>query len=152
MSGTYLPARVSDAGRLQFSEGVRRELDAHLSTLVGKPVLVHVHEDRAPLSERQRRWYFGQVLGRIEQATGQGKDDLHWFFKDLFLGAPEHRLIALVDSHGEVVDERNVFAELSITKLTTKRMARYCDQIREFAALRLEIDIPNPDPKWRAPA
>lgn len=146
------PAVVSEQGRLQFSHGARMEMDAYLTTLRCRPVFVTVTEDRAPLSARQRRWYFGQVLGRITEHTGQEKDELHDYFKDLFLGAPEERLIVLVDSNGEVIDERSVHHELSITKLNTKTMARYCDQIREFAALRLAIEIPNPDPDWRSPA
>jgi hypothetical protein len=150
METPTFPALVSPKGRLQFGEVERRGLDMWLSTLAGKAVTVKVHEDRASLSERQRRWYFGQILKRITDHTGQERDDLHLYFKDKFLGAPENRLIVLVDGNGEIVDERQVPIDPSITVLTTKQMANYCDQIRMFAAVPpLCIDIPNPSKDFR---
>lgn len=150
MKTPIFPARVSERGRLEFAEVDRRGLDMWLASLAGKHVLATFREDRASLSERQRRWYFGQVLGRIHKHTGQDvEEELHPYFKDKFLGTPENRLIVLVDAQGEVVDERDVTREQTITVLNTKEMAHYCEQIREMAALKLAIDIPNPDPEWR---
>lgn len=152
METPIFPVLVSEKGRLQFTEGDRRGLDMWLATLAGKHALVTVKEDRASLSERQRRWYFGQVLGRIHKHTGQDKDELHLYFKDLYLGSPEHKLLVIVNANGEIVDERDVLDRPSITVLSTKGMAHYCDLIRGFAALKLALDIPNPDPQWRTAA
>lgn len=146
------PALVSQVGKLQFTNFDRREMDGYLTTLRMKRVLVRIAEDGARLSERQRRWYFGQVLGRIVGHTGQPKEDLHLYFKDKFLGSPENKLLVIVDANGQVIDERDVLERPSITVLGTKAMAEYCDEIRKFAALHMNLDIPNPDRQWRSVA
>jgi hypothetical protein len=150
MQTPTFPATVTDTGRLCFDVASRRGLDRWLCSLAGTHALVSVRKDRASLSERQRRWYFGEILKRITEHTGQDVDDLHLYFKDRFLGSPDHRLLVLVDGHGDVVDERDLLDGPSITTLSTTAMADYCDQIRMFAADRLQVDIPNPDPHWRA--
>lgn len=150
MTVPEFPALVSQEGRLQFTAFNRQAMDGYLATLRMKQVLVRIFEDGSKLSERQRKWYFSQVLGRITGHTGQPKEELHAYFKDLYLGSPEHKLLVIVDADGTVIDERDVLDRPSITALGTKAMARYCDQIREFAALKLNLDIPNPDRQWRS--
>lgn len=145
-----MTALVSERGRLQFSEDHRRAMDAWLLTQCGCYVDVAMTPVGSSLSEQQRRWYFGQILGRITKDTGQPKDDLHLYFKSRLLGNPEHRVIVLLDGNGEVKDERNVAVDPSITVLSRRKMRDYCDDIRGIAALELNIDIPDPDPSKRS--
>jgi hypothetical protein len=143
-------ALVSEQGRLQFSEDNRRAMDMWLLTQVRQYVDVTLTPAGASITEQQRKWYFGPILGAISSATGQPKDDLHLYFKARLLGNPESRVIVLVDKNGCVVDERGAFDEKSITKIGKRRMRNYCDEIRGIAATELDIDIPDPDPNKRS--
>lgn len=149
MTDNVFPALVSEKHRLQFSEGIRREMDELLWRLSGQHVEVEIRKESQALSARQRRFYFGVILKRIHQKTGQPIDDLHLYFKGRLLGNPHSRVIVLVDANGEVRDEREVYDDPSITVLSTRKMSRYSDDIRMIAAAELGIDIPDPDPTRR---
>jgi hypothetical protein len=144
-----LSALVNSKGRLQFSEDQRRALDMWLLTQIGNFIDVALTPAGSSLTEQQRRWYFGQILGGITRATGQPKDDLHVYFKSRLLGNPESKLIVLVDRNGEVKDERDVLVDTSITVLSRRKMRDYCDDIRTIAAEELHVVIADPDPTKR---
>lgn len=133
-----------------MSHRTKRLYDARLVSLVGKAIGIQIDEDKALLSERQRRWYFGQVLGRIHRENGQPVDDLHLYFKRKFLGDAESRLIVIVDGNGQVIDEASCTSTPSITVCSTTKMTKYIEDIRGFAAADLHIDIPDPDPQFRS--
>lgn len=91
------------------------------------------------VSDPLRRYYFGAVLETIQNHTGHGKDSLHEFFKRHFLGT-------VVDDHGiEIVP--SVFSEKS--ELSHEERVQFVDDVRLFAADKIDIFVPDPDPQWR---
>jgi hypothetical protein len=142
-----IDAYVDKKGKVEIaSAGMRAEWREWLWSLRESYVDLRATKMAAALTDRQRRWYFGQVLGRITEKTGQPRDDLHDYYKDLFLGSPENKTLVLVDRDGCIVDERDVWHERSITLLSRRAMSEYCDQIRAHAADQLHVFIPDADP------
>lgn len=133
-------------GKPELTGPMRQEWRAWLYQFRGQFGDLQFRPVAESISSRQRRWYFGQVLGRITEFSGTSKDDLHIYYKDRFLGSPEHKMVVLVDRHGAIVDERDCVEEKSITVLSRSAMSRYCEDIRNDAALNLQVDIPDADP------
>lgn len=108
----------------------------------GKPVELTVRLKRKSRSDRQLRWYWGQILELMSEFTGYTPDELHEYCKARFIP----KRLAICDGNGVVVDERVVGG--STTKLSTTEMVEYCESIRRFAAEELGLAIPDPDPSW----
>lgn len=102
-------------------------------------VILTLDKKRDKRSDRQNRWYWGQILGLISEHTGYEPEELHEYFKSRFLP----KRIALADGNGEVVDDRVVGG--SSAKLDIEGFGEYCEAIRKFAAEELDVVIPDPD-------
>jgi hypothetical protein len=133
-------ARVDDDGKLhlQSPEVFKQAICAY----AGKFVEVTVREQRNRRSDRQLRWYWGQILELLSEHTGYTPDELHEYCKSRFIP----KRLAICDGNGVIVDERVVGG--STGKLNTTEMAEYCEAVRKFAAEDLGVVIPDPDPAW----
>lgn len=91
--------------------------------------------DRRTIDQNSLYWLW---LTCIEKETGQPKEDLHEFFKMQFLGVKEVSVFNLT-----------FFVPKSTTKLDTKIMSEYLDNIQVFAGTELDITLPDPsDLNW----
>ena len=128
-----------ESGRLIVNRPYLRSL------LAGRPdcdVELLIDRHSATRSVAQNAYYWGAILGLIAESTGQPADDLHEFFKQRYNVKP----IVLTDRAGVIVAEQQIGA--STRTLSTVTFADYCEQIRAFAADRLDVRIPDPDPAW----
>jgi len=122
-------ASVTDAGKLILSNP--DQFKAELQNFKGKDrVYVIVDEDKPNRSNNQNRYYWSVCLGLIADHTGHTADELHEYFKEMFL------------PHKQVLDKSIV---MSSTKLKTDEFEKYLEDIRRFAAERLSCIIPLPN-------
>lgn len=135
-------AFVGEHGKLKLDAPV--SFASAMRAFAGKPVELTVREKRNRRSDRQLRWYWGQVLELLSEHTGHSPDELHEYCKSRFIP----KRLAICDGNGVVVDERVVGG--STAKLSTSEMADYCEAIRKFAAEELGVFIPDPDPVWES--
>jgi hypothetical protein len=70
-------------------------------------------------------------------------DELHEWAKARFL--PKH--VALLDDNGTVVDDLIIGG--TTTKLNRVQFYEFVEALRAFAAEKLDVNIPDPDPNWR---
>jgi len=98
-----------------------------------KVISISEHQYKRTMPQNKLYWLY---LSCIEQETGNDKEDLHEYFKLKFNG------IEVVQLFGEAV-----YSPRSTTKNNTKQMTEYIDKIIRFAAMELEIALPNPDDK-----
>lgn len=138
-------ARVVD-GRLRIHN--RRLFDEAVRTYLrdGWEVELEITRLRATRSQKQNGYYFGVVLAMLSEYTGHSVDTLHDLLKVKFLSRTE----VVLDANGDVLDK--IILGTSTRRLKTVEFARYVDDIRQWAALKLHLDIPDPDPSWRTPA
>jgi hypothetical protein len=133
-------AHIDDQGRIHMDapESFKR---ASLA-LAGKPAQITLGPVSNRRSDRQVKWYWGQVLELLAEHTGHTPDELHEYCKARFIP----KRLAICDGNGVVIDDRVIGG--STTKLSTVDMAAYCEAIRQFAAEDLGLVIPDPDPAW----
>lgn len=142
----FWPIAVSgrlEAGRLRIN---RPRLAALLAGRKDGPVDVVIDRQVASRSLLQNAWYWGAILGLIEESTGQPARDLHEYFKLKFNVRP----LILTDRAGVIVAEERIGG--STAELNRITFGEYCENIRAFAADRLDVVIPDPDPNWRQPS
>ena len=122
-------ASVTETGKLILSNP--DQFKAELQNFKGKDrVYVIVDEDRPNRSNNQNRYYWSICLGMISEYTGHTADELHEYFKERFL------------PHKQVLDKSVV---MSSTKLKTDEFEKYLEDIRRFAAEKLNVIIPLPN-------
>ena len=86
----------------------------------------------------------------LAELTGHDVDELHAYCSHKFLNPPERKQLVIVDVDGVVVDEADVqLYPDRVRLLSTSQMADYCDDIRQWAAADLHLDIPDPDRRWK---
>ena len=129
-------------GRLHLHN--RRAFDEMVATLRdGWEVEIDIHRLRATRSRKQDKYYFGLVLKNLSEHTGISRDTLHEMMKVKFLSRSE----VVLDANGDVIEQ--IVLGRSIRPLKTDVFARYVDEIRQWAAEKLGLNIPDPDPSWR---
>jgi hypothetical protein len=106
-----------------------------LKGLVGE-VVVTVAEGRGKRSDAQNRYYWGIVMKLISDTTGYTPEEVHEFLKEKFLTDKKHIVIG-----GE---ERDI-EKATTTRLTTKEFEEYIENIRAFASMELQINVPSPN-------
>lgn len=106
-------------------------------------VTITIEKKHAIRSQEASKYYFGVVLHLIAEATGYTVDELHEWAKAKFI--PKH--VAFVDGNGVVVDDLVIGG--TTTRLNRGQFYEYVEAIRQFAAERLDLNIPDPDPEWR---
>jgi hypothetical protein len=101
----------------------------YLKELVTKKV--EIKEYRPKRTNDANRYYWA-ILTFLECETGQDKNQLHLFFREMFL---EHRQITVLNK--EIIEIQ------STTELNTKQFYEYCEKIRIFVIENLGFDIPE---------
>jgi hypothetical protein len=130
-----------DKGRMNWDSPhmVRRELEE----MGDGRVVVHVDfaTERAVASLKAIR-YYRHALGLIAKETGNDKDDLHQFYRGMFL--TETVMVANKQT-GDV-------AERDYTKSTTEidpdEMWKFTEKVREHAGGFFGVIVPPPDPEY----
>ena len=127
---------VIRGGRLVIHD--RKAFDSAVKGLKdGWEVDLEVSRFRATRSLQQNRYYHGVVLRAITEYTGIDSATLHDLLKVKFLSREE----AVVNAAGEIVDK--VTLGTSTRGLTMDEFTAYIEQIRVWAAEKLELDIPQ---------
>ena len=93
-------------------------------------VFVIVDEDKPSRSTNQNKYYWSVVLKMVSEFTGHTQNEMHEYFKEEFL------------PHKQVLDKSIV---MSSTKLKTDEFEKYLEDIRRFAAEKLNVVIPLPN-------
>lgn len=107
---------------------------------------------RRSKSQKQLAWYWGVILPALSERTGYTVEEMHAWCKYKFLNPPEFKTLVIVDAHGEVVEEAHVEGPETVSLLTTGQMADYTEDIRLFAADKLQVYIEDPNPRWKEEA
>lgn len=110
-------------------EAVKSVIDK-LPESVRYDLTIKRHRERRTLD--QNRLYF-LWLACIADETGHGKDDLHEYFKQRFLGFEQRAVL-----------NGRVYINPSTAGLNTKQFSDYLDKIQVFANMELGILLPNP--------
>jgi hypothetical protein len=121
-------------GRIKLSRGEGRLWRDYLLSLEGEPVQVTVSKVKGLRTEQQMRYYFGVVVKLIAEHTGHDTDYIHEFLKDKF--APRKSLWV----NGEV----RIVAGCTHDLWKENFFEDYVEKIRQWAAEKLEISIPDP--------
>ena len=110
---------------------------AEFKSLEGKRIEVIVRPESRQRSNPQNKYYWGVVLKILSNETGYEPDELHLIFKDLFL-----KEYAEINKE----DKRIVIPYLkSTTELSTQEFEDYLTRIKRWAAIELNIYIPEPN-------
>lgn len=111
---------------------------------------ITVSKHRNSKSRDQLAWYWGAILPALAERTGYTPEEMHAWCAYKFLNPPERKTLEIVDQHGEIVEYADVQVVPDRVKLlTTSQMADYCEDIRLFAADRLQVFIEDPDKHWK---
>lgn len=105
----------------------------HLATLEGDDVSVTVRKWRTKRTSNQNRYLFGGVYPIISRSTGHTKDELHLFYKTMFL----KKRVAIMGKEYTVVR--------STTDLNTKEFTEYIRSVKNHALRELDIFVPEPE-------
>lgn len=106
-------------------------------------VTITVEKKHAIRSLEANRYYFGVCLRLLSDHTGYTVDELHEWAKARFL--PKH--VAILDDNGTVVDDLVIGG--TTTRLNRVQFYEFVEALRQFAAEKLDISIPDPDVDWR---
>lgn len=113
----------------QFVPDNKRAWAEYLSSVDGKALVVQIDQERWIRSASQNKFYWA-YLRIIANETGNTEDDLHEYFKRIFL-VPEYKTIL----------GQEVKLPASTTKLNKAEMGEYLDKISALT------NVPIPDPK-----
>lgn len=105
------------------------KFDSYILSLGEKEVSVVVKGWRRPRTNPQNRFMWGVCYQLISEATGYTREEVHDAMRLLFL-KDEDRAIPTLKS---------------TTSLTTVEMNEYWAKIQQFAAEKLNIQIPDPN-------
>jgi hypothetical protein len=119
--------------RLYSKEDLKNVWDMITGLDLDKNWIIQAKQDRAKLSDRQRRYYFGVVIPAIMSYTGYSKDEMHEYCKNRFLLPIEKKIL-----------EKHIKYIPSITKLNTKEMSEYITKIMKWSSRDLGVYIPEP--------
>jgi hypothetical protein len=103
-----------------------------ITMLEGKPVEVVLRIHKSQRSTHQLRYYWGVIIELLAQHCGYTPEEMHESLKYLFLSDHEMDLNELVRIK-------------STAQLSTKEFADYIDRIVRWAAVKLEIYLPDPN-------
>lgn len=135
-----------DGGHLRVTPRALAAINAAVQGWRNCQVLIRIEKVHAIRSVEANRYYFGVVLKRLSDYTGYTVDELHEWAKARFI--PKH--VAMLDKNGDVKDDMVIGG--TTTRLNRVQFYEYVEAIRQFAAESLELDIPDPDPRWRKAA
>ena len=123
-----------EKGWPQFPDDVVAKMIPHFATMEGKPITMCVKLFRTQRSNQQNAYYWGVVIKLIADHAGyRSRDELQQVHDTL-------RGMFLVRDGlwgKEIV--------LSTTSLSTVEFEEYASQIRRWAAIALDLSIPEPN-------
>jgi len=90
-------------------------------------------------SQQANRFYWGVVVELLSEYTGFTPDEMHEWLKMKFIP----KQLAVCDGNGEVEGEFVIGG--STRKMSTAQFADYIETIREWAASKLGVVIPDPN-------
>ncbi len=103
-------------------------------------ITIEPHRERRSLSQNRLMWsWINEVAEHVHEATGQGSDEIHEFFKGQFL---PRRVIEI----GGVVEN----APGSTKKLSKAEMSEYMNKIYAWATSEMGLLLPVPEDLGRA--
>ena len=123
---------VDDKGKLIL--GNPDHFKSELQKLKGKNrVFIVVDEEKPSRSNNQNKYYWSVVIGTLSNELGYTADEMHEVLKEKFLPKKEVELLGDKIKIG------------SSAKLKTDEFEKYLEDIRRFAAEKLNIIIPLPN-------
>lgn len=128
---------VQDQMRRYLAESVRHWPDG--------PVTVTVKRERPDKTTLQMGYYRGLVLPMIVEETENDLDQVHMRLKAMHLDPV--RVEWTDPTSGEVIEKDLV---PSLGDLNTKQMNTFLDKVIQWAGEFLGLEVPPPDPAWRA--
>lgn len=130
---TKVPKIIAEVvnGSLKFDFRQKDILRRWLNNLNGVKVELVIKKHRRKRTIPQNSYYWGIVLSMIADSTGYTTEELHEFFKRLYL----KKIITIGGVDYEVSE--------STKKLNTEQFSSYIEKIKKFAALKLDLHIPD---------
>jgi hypothetical protein len=123
---------IDDKGKLTLSNPDNFKSD--LQKLKGKNrVYIVVDEEKPSRSSNQNKYYWSVIIGTLSSELGYTTDEMHEVLKEKFLPKRE------IDLLGDKIKIG------SSAKLKTDEFEKYLEDIRRFAAEKLNIIIPLPN-------
>lgn len=101
-----------------------------LCSLEGRQVTVDIKPIRKLRTNEQNRYYWGVVIDLLSDYTGYTPDEMHLALKMEFLKVERAGLLPTARS---------------TTELDTAEFNRYIEQIRDWASMKLNVYIPEPN-------
>jgi hypothetical protein len=133
--GLHDPAFIGTAnvsGTIDFAPAVRELMRVHVMRFKpGTPIAVTVKRYRRKRSDRQNRYYFGQVVPRIAERCGYDKQEMHELLAMRFLRVEDDPIT------GSPRRKRTPDTD-------TAEFTEYLDHCIQFGA-ELGAEIPPPD-------
>lgn len=111
------------------------------------PVTVTVKRQRPQKTTLQLGYYFGVIVAMIAEETGNTADAVHRELKRMHLEPQTYEWVN--KETGEVEPRMDL---PSVSDLNTVQMADYSEKCRVWAGDFLQLEIPEPDPRWKEKA
>ena len=118
-------------GKITFSD--RARFDSDVSIYEEKTIEIIVREQKKRRSLNLNAYYWSVVVKLLSEHTGYDKDDMHEILKSMFLRT-RYKL------NGVWTDGTK-----STTKLSSKEMIEFIDNVKRFASTELSVYIPDPN-------
>lgn len=110
----------------------KHKLDDYLKSLEGESVVVSITKN-IPRSINLNKYYWSVVVSLPAKSLGYEKEEMHNVFKEKFLYKKE------------IVNGEWMKIIRSTTKISSKEMITYIDQIKRFCTEELGVYIPDPN-------
>jgi len=133
-------------GKLHVEPAARHALQDGVLLWPDGPVVITVERESVTRSTQANAYYWAVVIRALSDYTGSTPDEMHEVLKMKFL--PKD--VAIASPNGEVIGEFVIGG--STRRLTSSQFYVYVEQIRLWAFEALDVDMPPPDPEWRAHA
>ncbi len=108
------------------------KLDDYLKSLEGESVVVSITKN-VPRSTNLNKYYWSVVVSLPAKSLGYEKEEMHNVFKEKFLYKKE------------IVNGEWMKIIRSTTRISSKEMITYIDQIKRFCTEELGVYIPDPN-------
>src|SRR3990167_6512749 len=123
-----------EKGELLLSDAQKKTMADYLKRNEGQLVRITFSKQEKGRSNNQNAYMWGVVLTMIAAETGHTTEEIHEFFKSMFL---PRSFITIGKTTEQLVK--------SSTPLSTTDMEDYLERIRAFAAAELNMVIPLPN-------
>jgi hypothetical protein len=118
-------------GSIVLDEKDKIRQEKWLQSLNGKRIEMIIKPFRAKRTIPQNAYYWGVVLKTISKETGYTSEELHEFFKRIFL------------KKEIVIGGKTYETSISTRKLKTDQFSEYIEKIKGFVFLKLDLVIPE---------